>query len=143
MIKLIVLNCLLIVGTTALAQSKDEAAVANATEKLRLAMVNADQKALESLVSEKLSYGHSGGHVEGKQEFVEKIVSGKSDFVSIDLSEQSIILSGNTAIVRHILKATTNDGGKPGEVQLKVLLVWQKQGKNWTLIARQAVKFVP
>jgi ketosteroid isomerase-like protein len=143
MIKLIVLNCLLIVGTTALAQSKDEAAVANATEKLRLAMVNADQKALESLVSEKLSYGHSGGHVEGKQEFVDKIVSGKSDFVSIDLSEQSIILNGNTAIVRHILKATTNDGGKPGEVQLKVLLVWQKQGKNWLLIARQAVKLVP
>jgi len=143
MIKLILLNCLLIAGTTLFAQSKDETAVASATEKLRLAMVNADQKALESLVSEKLSYGHSGGHVEGKQEFVDKIVSGKSDFVTIDLSEQSIILNGNTAIVRHVLKATTNDGGKPGEVQLKVLLVWQKQGKKWLLIARQAVKFVP
>jgi ketosteroid isomerase-like protein len=143
MIKLIVLNCLLFLGAAAFTQSKDESAVANATEKLRMAMVNADQKALESLVSETLSYGHSGGLVEGKQEFVDKIVSGKSDFVSIDLSEQSIILNGNTAIVRHILKATTNDSGKPGEVQLKVLLVWQKQGKNWLLIARQAVKYVP
>jgi len=143
MIKLMVLNCLLVIGTTVIAQSKDEAAVASVTEKLRVAMVNADQKSLESLVSEKLSYGHSGGHVEGKKEFVDKIVSGKSDFVTIDLSEQSIILNGHTAIVRHTLKATTNDGGKPGEVQLKVLLVWQKQGKNWILIARQAVKLVP
>lgn len=141
MIKMIALNFLLVIGLNAAAQTKDESAVAAATEKLRLAMVNADQKSLEELVSDQLSYGHSSGHVEGKKDFVDKIVSGKSDFVSIDLSEQTIIMHGQTAIVRHTLKGQTNDGGKTGEVQLKVLLVWQKQGGKWLLIARQAVKF--
>jgi ketosteroid isomerase-like protein len=71
---------------------------------------------------------------------VEKIVSGKSDFVSIDLAEQTISISGKVALVRHILHAKTNDGGKPGEVHLRILLVWQKKGGQWKLLARQAVK---
>ncbi len=122
------------------AQSKKETAVANAVEKLRVAMVNGVKEKLEAIVSDKLSYGHSGGHVEGKTEFVEKIVSGKSDFVSIDLTEQSISISGKTAVVRHILTAKTNDNGKPGDVHLRILLVFHKEGGQWKLLARQAVK---
>ena len=122
------------------AQTKQERAVADAVEKLRVAMIDADKIALESLVTDKLSYGHSGGHIDDKEEFVEKIVSGKSDFVTIELTEQTINISGKTAIVRHMLKAKTNDNGKPGEVHLRILLVWQKQGGKWKLLARQAVK---
>jgi ketosteroid isomerase-like protein len=124
------------------AQSKSENQVAAASEQLRKAMVDGDKAALENLVTEQLSYGHSGGLLENKNQFVEKIVSGKSDFVTIDLSEQTVSVSGKTAIVRHILKAKTNDGGKPGDVHLRILLVWQKQGGKWKLLARQAVKMV-
>ncbi len=120
-------------------QSKKEKQVADAVEKLRVAMVDANKANLESMVSDKLSYGHSGGHLEGKAEFVEKIVSGKSDFVTIELKDQTISITGKTAIVRHILDAKTNDSGKPGEVHLLVLMVWQKEGGRWILIARQAV----
>ena len=103
-------------------------------------MVDADQATLESSVDHKLSYGHSGGHIDDKKEFVDKIASGKSDFVTIGLTEQTISISGKTAIVRHILSAKTNDGGKPGEVHLRVILVWQKKAGKWLLLARQAVK---
>jgi ketosteroid isomerase-like protein len=124
------------------AQSKSEKQVAAATEQLRKAMVDGDKAALENLVTEQLSYGHSGGHIDDKKEFVEKLTTGKSDFVTIDLTEQTVSVSGKTAIVRHILKAKTNDGGKPGEVNLRVLLVWQKLGSQWKLLARQAVKII-
>ena len=122
------------------AQSKDETAVGNAVEKLRKAMIDGNKEELESIASDKLSYGHSGGQVQDKAAFVDKIVSGASDFVTIDLSEQTISISGNTAIVRHKLEAKTNDGGKPAEVYLFVLLVFQKDHKQWKLLARQAVK---
>lgn len=125
---------------TSSAQSKEEKKVADAVEQLRKAMVDGDKIALENIAMEQLSYGHSGGHVEGKAEFVDKIVSGKSDFVTLDLTEQTIVVSGKTAIVRHKLSAQTNDSGKPGEVHLLVLLVWQKTGGQWKLLARQAVK---
>ena len=124
-----------------IAQTKDEKAIADAVEQLRTAMVNADKSVLENLTSEKLSYGHSGGHIDDKKEFVEKIVSGASDFVEIELAEQTISISDDVAVVRHVLNAKTNDAGKgPAEVHLRVLLIWQKQKGSWKLLARQAVK---
>ncbi|MBC7948806.1 MAG: nuclear transport factor 2 family protein [Chitinophagaceae bacterium] len=132
----------LMLSIAGIAQGKHEMAVANAVEQLRQAMVNGDKAALESIVAENLSYGHSGGHIDNKKEFVEKLTNGTSDFVTMDLTDQVITMSGKTAIVRHILKAKTNDGGKAGEVHLRILLVWQKMGVKWKLLARQAVKVV-
>ena len=131
---------ILIFNTVAMAQTKDEKALAEATEHLRKAMVDADSAVLSTITLPQLSYGHSGGHVDDKVEFVQKIVSGKSDFVTIDISEQSINIVNDVAIVRHKFHATTNDNGKPGTVDLSVLLIWQKQKKDWKLLARQAVK---
>ena len=131
---------LLAVFSMTFAQTKQEQAVLNAVELLRKAMLDADSVMLDKLVSPKLSYGHSGGHIDDKTEFVQKIVSGKSDFVTLEFPEQSISISKNTAIVRHKFNAVTNDNGKPGEVHLAVLLIWQKQHGQWKLLARQAVK---
>lgn len=122
------------------AQNKQQTAVANAVEQLRKAMVDADSVMLDKLTSEQLSYGHSSGHLDDRIIFIQKIVSGKSDFVTLEFAEQSILISKNTAIVRHKLNAVTNDNGKPGEVHLSVLLVWQKRHGQWKLLARQAVK---
>jgi len=122
------------------AQSKDETAVTQAVEQLRKAMVDGDKAGLGKVSDDRLSYGHSNGNLEDKATFVGNIVSGKSDFVKIDLSGQTVTVVGNTAIVRHVLDAETNDGGKPGTVHLRVLLVWAKEGGQWKLLARQAVK---
>src|SRR5437868_4029503 len=91
--------------TISYGQDKNQKDVASAVEQLRKAMVDGDKVMLENLVTEDLSYGHSGGHIDDKKEFVEKIVSGKSDFVTMDLTEQTINISGKTAIVRHKLNA--------------------------------------
>lgn len=122
------------------AQSKEEKEVAAAVEKLKTAMVDGDKQALTNVAANELTYGHSSGKIEDKAAFVESIVSGKSDFVSIDLTDQTVKVSGNTAIVRHKLSAETNDNGNPGSVKLGVLLVWQKQQGQWKLLARQAYK---
>jgi Domain of unknown function (DUF4440) len=122
------------------AQTKQETAVANAVEQLRKAMVDGDSLMLDKLVSPKLSYGHSGGHIDDKTEFIHKLASGGSDFVTIELTEQTISISKNIAVVRHKLNAATNDGGKPAVVHLAVLLIWQKLHGDWKLLARQAIK---
>jgi ketosteroid isomerase-like protein len=129
-----------LINVAAMAQSKDEAAVAAAVETLRKAMVDGNRASLEKIAAAELSYGHSGGQLQDKAAFVEAIASGASDFVTIDLTEQTIKVVGDVAIVRHKLAADTNDGGKPGTVKLSILTVWKKQGKEWKLLARQAVK---
>lgn len=133
-----ILFCLII--NFLFAQSKQINAVANASEQLRIAMINADSVVLNTLVDTKLSYGHSGGAIDDKNIFIQKLVSGKSDFVTIDIAEQTIAVSKKIAIIRHLLNATTNDSGKAGEVHLKVMQVWQKKNGKWKLLARQAIK---
>lgn len=129
-----------LLSTAAYAQSADEKQVAAAVETLKKAMIDGDKSALEAIASDDLTYGHSSGKMEDKTAFVQALASGTSDFVTINLAEQTIKILGNTALVRHKLTGENKDGGKPGTVNLGVLLVWQKQQGKWKLIARQAFK---
>ncbi|MCE6992149.1 nuclear transport factor 2 family protein [Dyadobacter sp. CY323] len=133
----------LMISQMTMAQSKEESEVAKAVEELKALLVEPAQKGLEAISAKELSYGHSNGLVEDQKTFVESLMSKKYDFVTMDLTEQTIKIVGNAAIVRHILTAKTDDAGKgPGTANIKVLQVWQKQGNKWVLIARQAVKIV-
>lgn len=142
--KLIFLSLVLIFSVNNLkAQTNDEKQVATAVEKLRQALIDGKQGPLEAIAANELTYGHSNGKVQDKKAFVTALISGASDFVTIDLSNQTMKVVGNTAWVRHDLNGTSNDGGVPGVVKLRVLLVWQKQHGVWKLLARQAVKILP
>jgi len=130
--------------TNVSAQTKDEKAVADAVETLRKAMVSADKTTLDGITLDQLTYGHSSGKLEDKKTFVENITNGNSHFLDITLTDQTITVVKETAIVRHKLSANTDDKGKgPGKVELYILLVWQKNGGKWKLLARQAVKVNP
>jgi Domain of unknown function (DUF4440) len=137
-ILIIILCCLF--SITLFAQNKNMEKIIAATEALRLAMISGDSVQLTKLTLDSLSYGHSGGHIETQKEFINKISSGASDFITIDITNQTIKIYNNTAIVRHSLNATTNDNGKAGAVKLFVLQVWIKEKAEWKLAARQAVK---
>ena len=129
-----------VISAPVFAQSRDEQSVAAAVESLRKALIDPNKATLDALVLDELTYGHSSGVIQDKAAFEEALLNKSSDFVTIDLSLQTIKVVGNTAWVRHILSATTNDGGKPGSTKLSVLLVWVKQKGVWRLLARQAVK---
>jgi hypothetical protein len=114
--------------------------VAAAAEKLRVLMVDPDRAQLEAIISEDLSYGHSGGKIDTRTSFIADLLSGKSDFVNIDITDQTVKVSQNAAVVRHTLTANTLDSGKPGTVKINILQVWQQQGGTWKLLARQAIR---
>lgn len=126
---------------TVSAQTKDEQAVAAAVKQLNQAMIDGNQITLDQLTAQKLSYGHSNGLIEDKDHYITSIINGTFGFTSIDLTEQSIAISDNVALVRHLFAAgTDNKGQQPGTVKLSVLQVWQKQKGKWLLLARQATK---
>ena len=121
-------------------KSKEITAVAARVEVLRQAMIDADGKKLKELTSEGLSYGHSSGNIQNQAVFIEKIVDGESDFVSIEFQNQTIEIVGDAAIVRHNLVAHTKDDGVDKDIKIGIMLIWQKQKNKWLLIARQAYK---
>jgi thioredoxin-related protein len=122
------------------AQTKDEKAVASAVEILNKGIIEPDKALLENITSEGLSYGHSGGKVQNKTEFVEDLLHGTFDFLTVNTSNQKIMISGKNAIVRHTFTAKATNAGTPVDLNIGNLLVWRKEHGQWKLIARQAFK---
>ena len=127
-------------ASVVVAQSADEVAVAKAVEAFRNAELKADRSQFEALTADQLSYGHSAGRVENKAQFIDGATSGRSTWKFITLTDQSIQIVGNTAIVRHTFTGESERDGKTNPVKLGVLTVWHKQDGNWKLLARQAVR---
>ncbi|MCF2493622.1 nuclear transport factor 2 family protein [Dyadobacter chenhuakuii] len=139
--KTFLLIAFLLFNVASFAQSADEKAVADAVEKIRVAIIGAKEADLMKLTSPKLTYGHSNGLMEDQAAFIRALVSEESKFTKIDLSEQTITVSGDVAMVRHKLIGDTHNKGKdPAPVRLGVFMVWQKVKGQWILIGRQAFK---
>jgi Domain of unknown function (DUF4440) len=123
-----------------LAQSGDEAGVNQAAEELSQAMLKADKAKLEELLSDQLSYGHSGGVIETKAQFIDVVAGKKTIYKAITVSEPSTSVVGDNAIVRHKLVVEFETDGKPGTSRIGALQVWRKEGGRWKLLARQAFR---
>ncbi|WP_231459421.1 MULTISPECIES: nuclear transport factor 2 family protein [unclassified Pedobacter] len=134
-----ILMCLSLVFAVNLAMAQN-VKIEAAVEKLKNLMIQPDSSALDKLILSNLSYGHSSGKVETKQQFMHSLLSGNSDFVEINLTDQTIVIQNKTALVRHTLNAKTNDKNIPGSVKLNILLIWSKEKTEWKLLGRQAVK---
>jgi ketosteroid isomerase-like protein len=134
------LACLILTCSSAFAQQATEADVAKAMDDLNAAILSADAQKLNAITGAQLSYGHSNGRLETKAEFVSAIVERRSVFVKIDITNQKIVMMGNTAIVRNHLSGDTNTGGKPAHVEIDVIYVFRLEGGDWKLIGRQAYK---
>jgi hypothetical protein len=126
--------------SSVVAESADEAAVAQAIEALRKAVFSQEKSQLEALCAEQLSYGHSDARVENKAQFINGVMTRKAVIKSITLSDHTITIVGSDAIARHTWVSESETDGKPMSTKIGVLQVWQKQDGAWKLLARQAVR---
>jgi hypothetical protein len=127
-------------GSAAVAQPAEEATVTQAVEKLRAAMISADRNQLETLTAPQLSYGHSGGVVEDRAQFLNVVAGKQTVYKTITLSDQSVSMAGDNAIVRHVFSTDFESGGRPASSRVGVMQVWHKQDGQWRLLARQAFR---
>ncbi|MDN3588251.1 nuclear transport factor 2 family protein [Pedobacter aquatilis] len=135
--KLLIFAACILITHVSFAQKME---VEEAVNKLTKLMVTPDSVSLDKLILPNLSYGHSSGKIQTKQEFIHSLLSAESDFVDINLSNQTVTIQNKTALVRHTLNAKTNDKNIPGNVKLYILLIWSKEKAGWKLLGRQAVK---
>ena len=124
----------------ALAEAGDEAAVKQNVEALREALLKAEKAQLERLTAEQLSYGHSDGRVQNKPEFITGVMTRKATVKSLTFPDLKIEMAGDAAIARHLYESESEMDGKTNNIRIGTLEVWQKQGGNWKLLARQAYK---
>jgi ketosteroid isomerase-like protein len=130
----------LLLSGSAGAQAGDEAAVADAVETLRKALFEANKAKLEQVAAPQISYGHSDGRVETKEQFINGVMTRKQVLKSLAYPELKVAVVGNAAIARHLHLSESELDGKTTTTRIGVLQVWQKQDGGWKLLARQAFR---
>jgi ketosteroid isomerase-like protein len=128
----------LLLSGSASAQAGDEAAVTAAVETLRKGTFEADKAKLDQVTAAQVSYGHSGGRIETKDQFITGVMTRKQVVKSLAFPDLKVAVVGNAAIVRHIWLSESELEGKTTNTKIGVLQVWQKQDGGWKLLARQA-----
>jgi len=130
----------LLLGSSASAQGADEAVVTQSVEALRKAQLEADRAGLAQVTSEHVSYGHSDGRVQNKEEFNQGVVGRKQVVKTLTFPELKVSVVGNAAVVRHIYLSDSELDGKATTTRIGAVQVWHKQDGAWKLLARQGFR---
>jgi ketosteroid isomerase-like protein len=100
-----------------------------------------DSMTLEDLFAKTLTYGHSHGNLQTREQAIKGISHNQSTYTDTSVSTISVVFADDdVAIVRHLFKA--NEHTKDGKVvalNFSMMLVWVKEKKKWRLFGRQAV----
>lgn len=136
-----ILGAAVLIGLAPLgAMAAGEDAVAKKLEAFRAAQVAMDAKAFDTLTAPELTYSHSNGNVEDKAAFIKNSLAGNK-FTKLEYRNPQIRVVGDAATVRFnwVGEQVTKED-KPVNTNLHILMVWQKQGGDWKLLARGATK---
>ena len=128
-------------GYVAATLSSAEKDVAQAVDHLTQAMLKKNIPELNALTAENLTYGHSSGKIQNKQEYIADIETGRSAFKTLEMQNQTITLSGDVALVRNHFSAQALKGTEVIPTEIENFQIWQKQKGRWLLVGRQAFKF--
>jgi ketosteroid isomerase-like protein len=131
----------LFTGFAVASQASDEKDVAAAVDKMTQAMLHKDITQLSALTSDNVTYGHSSGKIQNKQQFISDIETGVSGFNTLQMLNQKITMNGDVALVRNHFSAEAVNSGKVVPTEIENFQIWQKQKGKWQLIGRQAFKF--
>jgi hypothetical protein len=118
----------------------EEAKLISTLKEFHQSLVNGNTVSINQHTDRALSYGHSNGWIETKNELVKNLETGYMDYYSYKEDSLQVEISGFMAHARFVADIHVTLNGKDGTYHLKVLEVWVKKGKRWLLFARQAVR---
>ena len=99
------------------------------------AMVEGDLEALDRLCADEVSYAHSSGVRDTKQEYFAKVRSGYYDYHRIDHPVERVEVLGDTAIVVGRMTADLSVDGTRKTIDNLALAVWVRTAAGWRLLA--------
>ena len=132
----------LLVAKGSFAQA-DSIGLRNAMQQLDKALLQKDETVLKSVLHKDLSYGHSNGWIQSKNDILNDFASGKLVYNKIDNNSSAIItISKKYATVKTNTNAEGAVNGTAFKLTLHIMQFWIKTKKGWQLIARQSAKQV-
>ena len=114
---------------------EDVRAVLAAEDRRYKAMQDADLTILDALCADELSYAHSSGARDTKDQYLEKVRSGYYVYRRIDHPVERVEVLGDTAIVVGRMTADLTVQGTPKTIDNLALAVWTRASGDWRLLA--------
>lgn len=109
-----------------------------ADEARRKAMIDADVNAMNTLFHEDLTWTHSSGRTDGRQQLTDTLVSGDVVYQSIENNDVTIRQHGHIYLVTGELRGEVLKDGAPKRLHNRFLSVWQEEGGDYRMLAWQS-----
>ncbi len=110
-----------------------------ALETLRCAaMIRADVAALADMFADDMAWIHGSAKVDGKAGVLHTIASGKTRYLEINRSEQTVRLYGPVALVGGIADMTLEIGGETRTLKNRFTIGWLNDGGGWKVVNWQS-----
>jgi ketosteroid isomerase-like protein len=106
-------------------------------ERVRALLAN-DFEALERILGDDLTYVHSNGMLDTKESYIGSLRSGRSRYLTMDISDVSVRVLGDTALINARFNARVKVGDNEVNPQPRVLIVYAKRDGRWQMLASQS-----
>jgi hypothetical protein len=119
----------------------DSVGLKNAMQLLDKALLQKNEAVLKSVLHKDLSYGHSNGWIQSKNDVLNDFTSGKLAYNKIENNSSAIIvITKEYATVKTNTNAEGVVNGTAFNLKLHIMQFWKKTKRGWQLIARQSAK---
>lgn len=110
-------------------------AVLTAEDRRYQAMLDADLAVLDELCAPELSYAHSSGARDTKEQYLHKVHSGYYVYRRVEHPVERVAVVGDTAVVVGRMTSDLDVDGVPKTIDNLALAVWVRVGGSWRLLA--------
>ncbi len=119
----------------------NDKALAKGKELESIVFGSKDSASLEPLFASSITYGHSSGKIQNREEAIQGIIHNQSTYAVTKEEPWTVKSYGDSISVKHIYRANETKGdGTVAPLNIMIETVWVKDGESMKMIRRQATK---
>jgi len=107
-------------------------------QRRRSAMTSADVTTLSGLFANELAWIHATARLDTKDGLLGSIASGKTKYLSIECSEETVRFYGEIAIVSGLANINAEIAGEQRAIQNRFTIVWARVDGEWKVVNWQS-----
>ena len=104
------------------------------------AMIEADTAALDTILADDLTYTHTSGWVDTKEQFIGWLESGELNYESISTDSVRVRVYAAVAVVTGQAAVKIKVNGQEKNLQIRFIDVYVKRNAHWQMVAWQSTR---